>query len=74
MATFVPISYTYVPTAPRSKSATARRKPALKPVSIFDKIQRIKPSGAALSTPRPAAAATAADDNGGDKLGIRSML
>ncbi|KAH0535945.1 hypothetical protein FGG08_007156 [Glutinoglossum americanum] len=71
MATFVPISYTYVPTAPRSKSATARRKPALKPVSIFDKIQRIKPSGAALSTPRPAAAATAADDNGGDKLGIR---
>ncbi|KAI9863863.1 MAG: hypothetical protein M1813_003515 [Trichoglossum hirsutum] len=71
MATFVPISYTYVPTAPRSKSAAARRKPALKPVSIFDKIQRIKPSGAALSTPRTAAAATAADDNGGDKLGIR---
>jgi hypothetical protein len=70
MATFVPISYTYVPTAPRSKSATARRKPALKPVSILDKVQHSKPSGAALSTPRPAAAAA----NGGDKLGIRGML
>ncbi|KAI9774201.1 MAG: hypothetical protein M1839_001903 [Geoglossum umbratile] len=49
MATFVPISYTYVSTAPRSKSATARRKSDLKPVSIFDKIQRIKRSGAALT-------------------------
>jgi hypothetical protein len=37
MATFV--SYTYIPTAPRSKSATARRKPASKQSSILDKIQ-----------------------------------
>ncbi|KAI9769973.1 MAG: hypothetical protein M1840_003684 [Geoglossum simile] len=49
MATFVLISYTYVSTAPRSKSATARRKSDLKPVSIFDEIQRIKRSGAALT-------------------------
>jgi hypothetical protein len=39
MATFAfKPQYTYVPTAPRSKSAAARRKPALKQVSIFDKI------------------------------------
>jgi hypothetical protein len=33
------------------------------PVSIFDKLQHIKPSGAELSTPQSAAAA-AADDSG----------
>lgn len=69
MATFVPISYTYVPTAPRSKSATTRHKPTSKQSSIFDKIQSIKPSGAALSTPRPAVAAAA--NNRGDRPGIR---
>src|SRR5579862_7038225 len=56
MATFVPISYTYVPTAPRSKSATARRKPAPKQSSILDKLQHIKPSSTSLRTARPAAA------------------
>jgi hypothetical protein len=71
MATFVPISYTYVPTAPRSKSATARSKPASKQSNILDKIQRIKPSSAALRTAQPAAAA---NDIRGDKLGIRGML
>jgi hypothetical protein len=38
MATFAPIPYTYVPTAPRSKSAATCSKPAPKPVSILDKI------------------------------------
>lgn len=38
MATFAPISYTYVPTAPRSKSTATRRKPALKQSSILDKL------------------------------------
>jgi hypothetical protein len=73
MATFDPIPYTYAPTAPRSKNTATRRKPAPKQVSIFDKIQRIKPSGAALSTPRPAAIVAAAD-NRGDRPGIRGML
>jgi hypothetical protein len=48
MATFNPISYTYVLTAPRSKIVAARRKPALKQSSILGKNQRTKPSGAAL--------------------------
>ncbi|KAH0542350.1 hypothetical protein FGG08_003288 [Glutinoglossum americanum] len=68
MATFVPISYTYVPTGPRSKSATARRRSALKLVNIFDEIQRIKPSGAAPNTPQPA---PVANNIRGNKLGIR---
>lgn len=42
--------------------------------SIFDKLQHIKPNNAALSTPRPAAATAAADDNRGDRPGIRGML
>ncbi|KAF8850006.1 hypothetical protein BDZ45DRAFT_697068 [Acephala macrosclerotiorum] len=67
MATFVPISYTYVPTAPRSTSATARRKPTSKQSSILDKLQRSKLSEAELSTPQP----VAANDIGGNKLGIR---
>jgi hypothetical protein len=49
MATFVPISYTYVPTTPRSKSTATRRKPAPKQSSILDKLWRSKLSGAALS-------------------------
>jgi hypothetical protein len=67
MATFAFKPYTYVLTAPRSKSATSRRKPASKLISIFDKLQRIKPSSAELSTPRSAVA----DDCGSDELGIR---
>jgi hypothetical protein len=70
MATFAFKPYTYVPTAPRSKSTGTRRKPAPKQVSIFDKLQHIKPNNAALSTPRPAAA----NDNRGDRPGIRGML
>jgi hypothetical protein len=38
MANFVPISYTYVLTAPRSKSTATRRKPAPKQSSILDKL------------------------------------
>jgi hypothetical protein len=38
MATFAFKLYTYVPTAPRSKSTLTRRKPAPEQVSIFDKL------------------------------------
>ncbi|KAE8440724.1 hypothetical protein EG329_006775 [Mollisiaceae sp. DMI_Dod_QoI] len=69
MATFAFKPYTYMPTAPRPKSATSRRKPASKPISIFDKLQRIKPSSAELSTLQSAAA----DDCGSDELGIREQ-
>jgi len=67
---FVPISYTYVPTAPRSKSTGTRDEPAPKQFSILDRLQRSKLSEAALSMARLAAA----DDSGGDKLGIRGKL
>lgn len=70
MATFVPISYTYVPTAPRSTSATARRKLTSKQSGIFNKLQRSKLSEAELSTPLPAAA----NDIGSDEFGIQGML
>jgi hypothetical protein len=51
MATFAK-PYSYVPTPPRSKSTVTRRKPAPKQVSIFDKLQYIKPNNAAVSTPQ----------------------
>ena len=51
MATFAPISYTYVPTAPRVKSAATCRKPAPEQPSIFDKLQCNKPSCAAPNGP-----------------------
>lgn len=66
MATFAPISYTYVPTAPRSKSTAIRCKPAPKQSNILDKFQHSKLSGPALSMVRLAAA----DDSGEDELGI----
>lgn len=69
MATVAFKPYTYVPTAPRSKSTATRRRPAPEQVSILNKLQHIMSSGASLSTPRPAAAA-AADDNGGYRPGI----
>jgi hypothetical protein len=65
MATFVPISYTYVPTAPRIKSTTARLKPASQQSSILHS----NLSEAEISTPQP----TAANDIGVGKLGIRGM-
>jgi len=64
MTAFAPISYTYVPTAPRSKSTATRRKPAPKQSSILDKLQHSKLSEAALSMARLAVA----DDSGGDEL------
>ena len=73
MATFNPISYKYVPTVPRSKSALSRPKPGRKQSSIFDKTQHAKPNGAALGSHRPAAAVEAADDNGGYRSGSRGM-
>ncbi|KUJ06150.1 uncharacterized protein LY89DRAFT_744085 [Mollisia scopiformis] len=66
IATFAFKPYTYVLTAPRSKS----RKPASKPVSIFDKLQRMKLSSAELNTPQSAAA----NNYGSDKLGIRDLI
>jgi hypothetical protein len=51
MTTFNLISYTYVPTVLRFKSTKALCKRAPKQVSILDKIQHIKASGAALGTP-----------------------
>jgi hypothetical protein len=68
--TFVPPSYTYVPTGPRSKSAAARCKPAS---SILDKLQRSKLSGAALDGPRLPATVTA-DNDGGYRSGIQDMF
>ncbi|TVY20230.1 hypothetical protein LARI1_G001640 [Lachnellula arida] len=61
MSTFVPISYSYVPTVPRSKSATIRRKPTSKQLSILGKLQHNKLSRAA-----------AADNNGGYESGIQA--
>lgn len=61
MSTFVPISYNYVPTAPRSKGTTARRKSTSKQLSILDKLQRNK-LGCAAAT----------DSNGGYKSGIQA--
>ena len=74
MATFDPIPYTYVPTALRFKSTKTPYNRAPKQVSILDKIQRIKASGAALGMPRPPAAVAAANDSRNDGPGIRSML
>lgn len=67
IATFVPISYTYMPTAPRSKSTATRYKPAPKQSRILNKLQHSKLSEAALSMARQAAA----DDSRRDKPGIR---
>ncbi|KAH7336556.1 hypothetical protein BKA65DRAFT_506698 [Rhexocercosporidium sp. MPI-PUGE-AT-0058] len=72
MATFAPISYTYVPTALRSKRATARHIPAPKQFNILDKLQQIKPRSTSISTARPAAPGRA-DDIKGDKLGTREI-
>jgi len=55
IATFAFKPYTYVPSAPRSKSATTRRKSAWKQSSLLDEPQRIKASSTSLSTPRPVA-------------------
>ncbi|KAI9770373.1 MAG: hypothetical protein M1839_003215 [Geoglossum umbratile] len=68
MATFDPIPYTYVPTAPRFKSTKAPYNRTPKQVSILDKIQRIKASGAALGMPRPP---VVANDSRNDGPGIR---
>jgi hypothetical protein len=70
MATLAFKPYTYVPTAPRSKKAISRRKPASKPISIFDKLQRISPSSTKLSMPQSAVA----DDCGSDDREIRGKF
>ncbi|KAI9779869.1 MAG: hypothetical protein M1839_007182 [Geoglossum umbratile] len=71
MATFDPIPYTYVPTAPRFKSTKAPYNRTPKQISILDKIQRIKASGSALGTPRLPAAVAAANDSRNDRPGVR---
>lgn len=63
MATFVPIHYNYVPTAPRSRSKTARRKFSTKQPSILNENSRAKPIGVTPNAPRPPAD-VAADENG----------
>ncbi|MCJ1345826.1 hypothetical protein MMC31_004035 [Peltigera leucophlebia] len=45
MATVAFKPYTYVPTAPRSKSTATRRRPAPEQVSILNKLQHIMSSG-----------------------------
>ncbi|KAH7330014.1 hypothetical protein BKA65DRAFT_48136 [Rhexocercosporidium sp. MPI-PUGE-AT-0058] len=70
MATFAfKPQYTYKPTPPSSKSTATRCKPAPEQLSILNKLQHIRSSGASLSTPQPAAAAAAGD--GGYRPGIR---
>jgi hypothetical protein len=72
MATFSPISYNYVPTALRSKSAATRCKPASKQLNILDKLQHSKLSYTALDGPQLPAAAAA--NNGGYRSGIQGMF
>jgi hypothetical protein len=68
--TFTPLSYTYMPTAPRSKSIVARGKPAS---SIPDKLYRSKLSDTALNGPRPLVTA-AANNNRGYRSRIQGMF
>jgi hypothetical protein len=80
MATFDPIFYSYVPTAPRCKSATAQHVPAQhipaqKQSSIPDKIQCVKPNDALFDDIRQVAvAAVLADDDPGYRSEIRGMF
>lgn len=67
MATLAFKLYTYMPTALCSKSTTSCRKPASKPISIFDKLYRINQSSTELSMLQSAVA----NDCGSDDLGIR---
>ncbi|PQE24897.1 hypothetical protein CJF32_00007237 [Rutstroemia sp. NJR-2017a WRK4] len=77
MATFDPIFYSYVPTAPRCKSATAQHVPAQhvpaqKQSSIPDKIQCVKPNDTLFDNIRQVAvAAVSADDDPGYRPEIR---
>ena len=70
MATLAFKPYTYVPTAPRSKSAISRRKPASK---HLEKLQQSKPSSIVLDGPRLPAPA-AADSNRGYRPEIQGMF
>merc|ERR1711939_795452 len=70
MVVFVETEYIYKPTPSRSKNTTTRRKPGPEQLSTLNKLQHIKSSGASLSTPRPAAA-TAADDDESYSPGIQ---
>jgi hypothetical protein len=74
MATFEPISYAYVPTPPRSKSTTARRKIPLKPISTLDKNERIKPSNVVLEKPQLFAVAAAVEDIRDEQSRFQSMI
>ncbi|OAF57736.1 hypothetical protein VC83_05589 [Pseudogymnoascus destructans] len=70
MATFVPIPYNYVPTAPRSRSTTTRSKPAgLRPASTQSRLltedSRGKPMGVTLDALRPLVDAAAGENGSG---------
>ena len=73
MATFDPIPYTYIPTAPHFKSTKAPYNRIPNQVNLLDKIQQIKANSAALNMPRTLAAVVAANERN-DGPGIRSML
>ena len=62
MATFKPISYTYVPTPLRSKSTTACYKIPLKPISTLDKNEHIKLGNVVLKKPQSFTVAAAVED------------
>ena len=63
MATLAFKLYTYVPTAPRFKKAISRCKPVLKPISIFNKLQRIILSSTKLGMPQSAVIDNCKSDN-----------
>ena len=75
MATFEPIPYTYIPTAPRSKSRAARSKITSKQFSVGKNL-RIEPRSVALNVLQPstgAMARAAADDDADGRARIRGM-
>jgi hypothetical protein len=76
MATFEPITYAYVPTPPRSKSITARRKIPFKPIGILDNNECVKPSSVVLEKPQQfAVSATAVvGDVRDEQSGIQGMI
>ena len=76
MATFEPIPYIYIPTAPRSKSRAARSRITSKQFSVLGKNLCIEPRSVALDVLQPltgAIARAAADDYEDGKARIRGM-
>jgi len=71
---FDPISYTYVPTAPRPKKrTTTHRKPYPKPPGVYDRNQSSKPNEGALGITHLSSAA-AAHDLGSDRARVQAEI